>query len=83
MVRTPINLVRGLIRLGLIKHLNLSFEPFPMQPFKGLQTVMTRLSSLIRLSLICLRTKLFGVPTIGLPAVIMFKTHLNQQSTDS
>ena len=133
MVGTPINLVRGLIRLGLIKDLNLaitvrrplewlkkdlkerwscresnpgplayrasalppsynshqepplflalilSFKPF-FSHSKGLRTVMARLRSLSRPSLICPRTKLIGVPTIRLPAVITLKIPLNQQS---
>ena len=65
MVRTPINLVRGIIRLGLIKDLNLAI------------TGMAELRSLIRPSLISPQTKLIGVPTIRLPAVIMLKIPLN------
>ena len=42
---------------------------------------MARLRSLIRPSLISPRTKLIGVPTIGLPAVIMLKIPLNQGET--
>ena len=64
MVGTPINLFRGLIRLGLIKDLNLAI------------TGMAELRSLIRPSLISPRNKLIGVPTIGLPAVITLKIPL-------
>ena len=57
---------------------------FPSSPFfshsKSLRTVMARLRSLIRPSLISPWTKLIGVPTIGLPAVITLKIPLNQQS---
>ena len=51
--------------------------------FKGLQMVMTSFRSLIRPSLISPRTKLIGVLTIGLPAVITLKIPLNQQSARS
>ena len=44
---------------------------------------MARLRSLIRPSLISPWTKLIGVPTNELPAVIMLKISLNQQSTRS
>ena len=47
---------------------------------KGLRTVMARLRSLIRPSLISPRAKLIGVPTIRLPAVITLKIPPNQQS---
>ena len=47
---------------------------------KGLRTVMARLRSLIRPSLISPWTKLIGVPTIRLPAVITLKIPPNQQS---
>ena len=95
MVRTPINLVRGLIRLGLIKDLNLAITVRrPLEWLKkglkerwscresnpGPLAYRARLRSLIRPSLISPRTKLIGVLTIGLPALITLKIPLNQQS---
>ena len=44
---------------------------------------MARLRSLIRPSLSSPRTKLIGVPTNGLPAVITLEIPLTQQSTCS
>ena len=61
------------------RQLHLSFKPF-FSHSKGLRTVMARLRSLIRPCLISPRTKLIGVPTIGLPAVITLKIPPNQQS---
>ena len=55
----------------------LSFKTF-FSHSKGLRTVMARLRSLIGPSLISPRTKLTGVPTNGLQAVIMLKIPLNQ-----
>ena len=51
------------------------------QPFqRSTDSNGQRLRSLIRPSLISPWTKLIGVPTIGLPAVIPLKIPLNQQS---
>ena len=49
-------------------------------PMVGTPINLVRLGSLIRPSLISPQTKLIGVPTIGLPAVITLKIPLNQQS---
>ena len=59
------------------QQLHLSFGPFPSH-FKGLQTVMARLRSLIRPSVISPQTKANGVSTIGLSTMITLKIHLNQ-----
>ena len=53
------------------------FEPFTSH-FKGLRTVVARLRSLIKSSLISSRTNLIAVLTIGLSAVIMLKFHPHQ-----
>ena len=81
MVGTPINLVWGLTRLGLIKDLKplLSIDlwnGWKRDSTDSLRTVMARLRSLIRPSLISPQTNLIGVLTIGLPAVIMVKIPL-------
>ena len=94
MVETLIDLDQGLIRLGLIEDLNLATTVRrPLQwlerkvQLPGIEprasVLLARLRSLIRPSVISSQSKLIGVPTIRLPAVIMLKIPLNQQSTHS
>ena len=94
MVETLIDLDQGLIRLGLFEDLNLATAVRrPLQWLRrkvqlpGIEprasAFLFRLRSLIRPSVISPQSKLIGVPTIRLPAVIMLKTSLNQQSTHS